>query len=85
MYSCYYCCIFIFFLCSSGSMNSSSSLYYSCSCCCQQYLSGDFTVDVINVVMLLLVVDIAIVLFAASEMWLIVDTLIASVRMKLCQ
>ena len=32
---------------------------------------GDFTVDIIDVVMSLLVVDIAIVLFVASEIWLL--------------
>ena len=69
MYSSYYYCIFV---------------YYSCSCCCQWHLSGDFIVDVVDVVMLLLVVDIAIVLFVASEIWFIVDTSIVMVGMKLC-
>ena len=40
-------------------------------------LSGDFNFDVIDVVRLLLVVDIAIVLFVASEIWYIVDSSIA--------
>ena len=66
-------------------MNSCHSLYYSCSCCCQRRLSGDLTVDVVDVVMLLLVVDVAIVLFVASEIWFIVDTSIALVGMKLCR
>ena len=50
-----------------------------------RHLSVDFTVNIVNVVMLLLVVVIAIVLFVASEIWFIVDTSIALVRMKLCQ
>ena len=67
-----------------------SSCIFNCRCpkCLYSlcwHLSGDFTVDVISVVMLLLVVDIAIVLFVASEIWFIVDISIALVGMKLCQ